>query len=72
MTSSIPYPENDPRHQSFRIKKMLRETLEHVRRDGAKISDPRGQALFEVSAEVLGGLLSAYDNFEHRDEGGVR
>ena len=47
---------------------MLGETMKHMREDVAKVSDPKAQALFEVSAEVLNGLITAYDHFEHRSE----
>ena len=68
MSNQIPYPESDPRYRSVRIRKMLGETMKHMREDAAKVSDPKAQALFEVSAEVLNGLITAYDHFEHRSE----
>jgi hypothetical protein len=68
MSNQIPYPESDPRYHSLRIRKMLGETMKHMREDVAKVSDPKAQALFEVSAEVLNGLINAYDHFEHRSE----
>lgn len=33
-----------------------------------KIGDPRGQVLFETTAEVLGGLVRAYEDYETRSE----
>lgn len=68
MSNQIPYPESDPRYRSVRIRKMLGETMKHMREDVAKVSDPKAQALFEASAEVLNGLITAYDHFEHRSE----
>jgi hypothetical protein len=35
---------------------MLEEAREHAREDVGKIKDPKGQALFETTAEVLEGL----------------
>jgi hypothetical protein len=40
----------------------------HIREDVTKVDDPKAQALFETSAEVLGGLITAYDHFEQRSE----
>jgi hypothetical protein len=33
-----------------------------------KVSDPRAQALFETTAEVMIGLQKAYQDFEDRSE----
>ncbi|UGB37315.1 hypothetical protein [Frateuria soli] len=59
---------DDPREHTRKIKGMLRETMEHMRKDVPRVSDPKAQALFETSAEVLGGLLTAYEHFEQRSE----
>ena len=52
----------------MRIKGMLSDVMDHCREDVAKIEDPRGQALFETTAEVLGGLVKAYEDYELRSE----
>ena len=62
------YAEDDPRHLTIKIRGMLNDAIEHVREDVGKISDPRGQALFETTAEVLGGLVRAYEDCETRSE----
>lgn len=62
------YPENDPRHHTIKIRGMLSDAMHHVREDVGKIEDPRGQALFETTAEVLGGLIKAYEDYESRSE----
>lgn len=62
------YAEDDPRHHTIKIKGMLNDAIEHVREDVGKIEDPRGQALFETTAEVLGGLVRAYEDYETRSE----
>jgi fido (protein-threonine AMPylation protein) len=63
---------DDPREHTRKIKSMLRETMEHVRQDVPRVSDPKAQALFETSAEVLGGLITAYEHFEQRSEAAWR
>lgn len=62
------YLESDPRHHTIKIRGMLNETIQHVREDVGKIEDPRGQALFETTAEVLGGLVTSYEHYENRSE----
>jgi len=47
---------------------MLNDTITHVREDVAKVNDPKAQALFETTAEVLRGLVTAYEHFEQRSE----
>ncbi|NUR23233.1 hypothetical protein [Frateuria sp.] len=66
---TLPMPgHEDPREHTRRIKGMLREAMDLVRQDVPKVSDPKAQALFETSAEVLGGLITAYEHFEQRSE----
>ncbi len=54
-------PENssDPRTHSKNIKDMLSELRDDTRQDVTKVSDPKARALFEVTAEVLQGLVKA-------------
>ena len=47
---------------------MLNDTATHAREDVAKVSDPKAQALFETTAEVLKGLVKAFDDFEEKRE----
>ncbi len=68
MTERQQYPESDPRHHTIRIRGMLNDTITHVREDVAKVNDPKAQALFETTAEVLRGLVTAYEHFEQRSE----
>lgn len=61
------YPESDPRHHTANIKRMLDEIIQHAREDESKVSNPKAQALFETTAEVLTGLKTAYDHFERNE-----
>jgi hypothetical protein len=72
MTHHMQYAESDPRHHTLKIKDMLNETMQHMREDIGKVSDPKAQALFETSAEVLHGLITAYDHFEQKSEAAWR
>ena len=60
--------ENDPRFHTTNIRKMLTDVIEHVRQDVSRISDPKAQALFETTAEVLIGLRKAYEDYDKQSE----
>ena len=47
---------------------MLVDAIAHAREDVGKVHDPKAQALFETTAEVLGGLVTAFQHFEQRTE----
>jgi hypothetical protein len=59
---------SDPRHHTANVKSMLNDTISHLRRDIDRIDDPRAEALFETSAEVLQGLITAFEHYERRSE----
>jgi hypothetical protein len=56
------YPESDPRHHTANIKRMLDELKNHVREDVSKVTEPKAQVLLETTAEVLSGLMTAYEH----------
>ncbi len=60
------YPESDPRHHTIKIRQMFNDTITHLREDEGKAQDPKAQALFETTAEVLTGLMKAYTDFEQQ------
>jgi hypothetical protein len=62
------YAESDPRHHTIKIRGMLSDVRDHLRQDVRKVEDPRAEALFETTAEVLGGLITAYEHYEHGAE----
>jgi hypothetical protein len=62
------YAESDPRHHTIKIRGMLSDVRDHLRHDVSKVEDPRAEALFETTAEVLGGLITAYEHYEHGAE----
>ncbi len=62
------YQESDPRHHTQKLKQIFKDAAAHAREDVAKVSDPKAQALFETSAEVLLGLAKAFEDFEQKSE----
>ena len=55
---------SDPKTHARNIQAMLSEVIHHVRQDVGRVSDPKAQALFETTAEVLTGLRTAYQHYE--------
>lgn len=60
--------ESDTHRLTSEVKRMLNETIMHLREDVRATDQPKAQALFETTAEVLNGLVTAYDHFEARAE----
>jgi len=47
---------------------MLNDAMTHAREDVSQVNDPKAEALFETTAEVLQGLVKSYEHFENRSE----
>ena len=58
--------ENNPIHHTQKIKVQMRQLIDHLREDVGKVAEPKAQALFETSAEVLTGLVKAFDDYEKK------
>ena len=63
-----PSSENRPVHHTRKIKAQMRQIIDHLRGDVGKVMEPKAQALFETSAEVLTGLVKAFDDYEKKSE----
>jgi len=64
--------DRNPRHHAQKMKKRLNETIAHLREDIEKVDEPRLKAMFETSAEVLGGLVKAFSDYEQKNESAWR
>jgi hypothetical protein len=58
----------DPRRHTANIKQSLVSTIGHLRADVNEVDDPRAKALFETSAEVLSGIVTAFEHYEQGSE----
>jgi hypothetical protein len=67
-----PSSGNNPIHHTQKIKAQMRQLTNHLREDVGKVTEPKAQALFETSAEVLTGLVKAFDDFEKKGEAAWR
>ena len=50
----------------------MRQLIDLLREDVGKVTEPKAQALFETSAEVLTGLVKAFDDSEKKNEAAWR
>jgi hypothetical protein len=64
--------ENNPIRHTHKIKAQMRQIIKHLREDVGKVTEPKAQALFETSAEVLTGLVKAFEDFEKKTEAAWR
>ena len=61
-------PSSNPVEHTTNIKEEFSKLINHLREDVEKVDDPKAKALFEVSAEVIGGLEKAFTDFEKKNE----
>ena len=64
--------DRDPKHHTQKMQKRLQETMDHLREDIEKVDEPQLKAMFETSAEVLGGLIKAFIDYEKKNESAWR
>jgi hypothetical protein len=60
--------DRTPQHHTRNMKKRLSETVTHLREDIGKVDEPQLKAMFETSAEGLGGLIKAFDDYDKKNE----
>ena len=62
------HPEGSPLRETAGAREMMKELLAQLREGGKKAQEPGAQALLETSAEVVKGLLKAFDEYEKKSE----
>ena len=55
-----------------KMQHRLKETIGHLREDIDLVDEPQLKARFEMSAEVLGGLVKAFHDYEQKNESAWR
>ena len=60
--------DGNPLHHTHKMAARLRETIDHLRADVEKVDEPQFKAVFETSAEVLSGLVKAFNDYEKKNE----
>jgi hypothetical protein len=66
------HEESDPLYHVNNVKGWIDDLVTHLREDIQKFDEPKAQALFETSAEVLIGLRKAFDDYESGSEKAMR
>lgn len=64
--------DKDPRHHTRKMRQALQGVIDHLRSDVENVDEPQLRAMFETSAEVLGGLVKAFRDYEQKNEAAWR
>jgi len=64
--------DRDPHHHTQRMRLAFQQLQDHLREDIEKVDEPQLRAMFETSAEVLGGLIKAFRDYEQKHEAAWR
>jgi rubrerythrin len=64
--------DKDPKHHTQKMKKKLDDIVTYLRQDTSKVDEPQLAAMFETAAEVLKGLVKAFDDYEKKNEAAWR
>lgn len=59
----------DPKEHAQNIERFLYELKLFCRSEIHDVTEPKAKALFETTAEVLGGLEKAYSDYQSENEG---
>lgn len=60
--------DGDPIFHTRKMRQRLEDIVTHLREDIDKVDEPQLKAMFETSAEVLGGLEKAFRDYEQKNE----
>lgn len=68
------YREDTARYHVVKVRGMLNAVMRHCREDVEKVVEPKAQALFERTADLLEGLIKTYSQYEMEleDKGGQK
>jgi hypothetical protein len=64
--------QSNPAYHTEKIKSEMKALIQHLRGDVDKVDDPQFKALLETSAEVIGGLVKAFNDYEQKNEAAWR
>lgn len=62
------HPEDSPLRETAGARDLMKELITQLREGMKKVQDPRAQAMLETSAEVVKGLIKAFDEHEKNSE----
>lgn len=61
--------QKTPQQHAAHIASLLQQARQECRADIKRVSDPKAQALFETTAEAVGGLCKALSDYQKGSEG---
>jgi hypothetical protein len=64
--------ESSAKFHAARMQSWLEGAIEDLRADIPKVAEPQLKAVMETSAEVLGGLARAFDDYRKKNEAAWR
>ena len=64
--------DRDIRYHTQKMQQALQDFKDHLREDIEKVDGPQLKAMFETAAEVLGGLIKAFRDYEQKNESAWR
>lgn len=72
MKTAIDEASSDPGVHSAHLQQEIGALIEHLHKDIERAPEPQFQALLETSAEVLGGLRKAFEDYSRHAEAAWR
>ena len=57
-----------PSEHTPKVQQMMKDLIDHLRSDIEKIENPQEKAIFETSAEVIGGLMKTLEHYQKKSE----
>jgi hypothetical protein len=60
--------ENNPIRHVQKIKAQMHQIINQIREDVGTVTEANAQVIFKTSAEVLGGLVKTYDEYEEKSQ----
>ncbi|HEX6958625.1 MAG TPA: hypothetical protein VF194_11625 [Ferrovibrio sp.] len=64
--------QRDPYYHTKYVQRRLNELVGELREELRMVDEPQFKAMFETTAEVLGGLSRAFGDYERRNEAAWR
>jgi hypothetical protein len=68
MKTPIDETSSDPTVHSAHLQQAITDLIDHLHKDIERAPEPQFQALLETSAEVLGGLRKAFEDYSKHTE----
>lgn len=62
------HAENSPLRESAGAKELMKELVVQLREGAKSVEEPKAQAMLETSAQVIKGLLKAFDDYEKKHD----